>query len=266
MKVRRRCRSSGRATRTRPTKRDVSDDPDGRDGRRGRARGDDADGEDERGEQRQERRPGGCPVLRPARPAAAYESGRRRRAVQGVGRQLDVAGRDVRPGGLHRRQDDADGDDRQDDDGAEGQDVAEGDGQDGRQRRPRSRRSGPRSRPCRRSARDRPSTARPSSTRRRRAAGTGRPARPWPGPPVARAMGRPTTVPMIMIQASTTREPIIRLERDEARVAAAHRMAAPRPPTIAITAGSVTARAVACPDGQGRVASGGGASQGGRRR
>ena len=38
-----------------------------------------------------------------------------------------------------------------------------------------------------------------------------------------------------MIQASTTRDPIIRLDRDEATVADAHRMAAPRPPTIAVT-------------------------------
>jgi ribosomal protein S20 len=38
-----------------------------------------------------------------------------------------------------------------------------------------------------------------------------------------------------MIQASTTRDPIIRLERDDATVATAQQMAAPRPPRIAIT-------------------------------
>ena len=39
----------------------------------------------------------------------------------------------------------------------------------------------------------------------------------------------------------TTREPIIRLERDETSVAVAHSAAAPRPPMMAITAASVAA-------------------------
>ena len=53
-----------------------------------------------------------------------------------------------------------------------------------------------------------------------------------------------------MTQASTTRDPSIRLERDEQSVAAAHSTAAPRPPRIAVTgrvwrvAGAVVARVV----------------------
>src|SRR6478752_9817907 len=42
-----------------------------------------------------------------------------------------------------------------------------------------------------------------------------------------------------MIQASTTLEPSIRLEREEHRVAIAHSRAAPRPPMMAVTVGSV---------------------------
>src|SRR3954467_484406 len=53
------------------------------------------------------------------------------------------------------------------------------------------------------------------------------------------AIGTPTTTPTIMIQASTTLEPSIRLEREEHRVAIAHSRAAPRPPMMAVTVGSV---------------------------
>ena len=45
----------------------------------------------------------------------------------------------------------------------------------------------------------------------------------------------PTTQPMSMTQARTTLEPIMRLDRDDARVAEAHRAAAARPPRIAVT-------------------------------
>jgi hypothetical protein len=38
-----------------------------------------------------------------------------------------------------------------------------------------------------------------------------------------------------MTHARTTLEPIIRLDREEARVAVAHRTAAARPPRIAVT-------------------------------
>src|SRR5580765_6629263 len=55
------------------------------------------------------------------------------------------------------------------------------------------------------------------------------------GMPVARASGAPTMVPTIITQARTTREPIIRLDREEARVAVAHRTAEARPPRIAVT-------------------------------
>src|SRR3954468_24172735 len=55
------------------------------------------------------------------------------------------------------------------------------------------------------------------------------------GTPEMRASGRPTIAPTIITHASTTRDPIIRLERDEARVAIAHRTAAPRPPMMAVT-------------------------------
>ena len=46
------------------------------------------------------------------------------------------------------------------------------------------------------------------------------------GAGLATAIGNPTATPTIMIQARTTREPSIRLERDEQRVAAAHSAAA----------------------------------------
>ena len=46
----------------------------------------------------------------------------------------------------------------------------------------------------------------------------------------------PTTTPTTITQPSTTREPSIRLERDEQRVAAAQSTAAPRPPMMATTA------------------------------
>ena len=46
-----------------------------------------------------------------------------------------------------------------------------------------------------------------------------------------------------MIQASTTLEPSIRLEREEHRVAIAHSRAAPRPPMKAVTVGSVAGAA-----------------------
>ena len=46
--------------------------------------------------------------------------------------------------------------------------------------------------------------------------------------------GNPTTAPTIMTQANTTRDPSIRLLRDEHRVAVAHRTAANRPPTMAV--------------------------------
>ena len=57
------------------------------------------------------------------------------------------------------------------------------------------------------------------------------------------AIGTPTTTPTIMIQASTTLEPSIRLEREEQRVAIAHSRAAPRPPMMAVTPASVQAEA-----------------------
>ncbi len=56
------------------------------------------------------------------------------------------------------------------------------------------------------------------------------------GAGLATAIGRPTTTPTIITQARTTRDPSIRLERDEQRVAAAHNAAAPRPPMMAVTA------------------------------
>jgi hypothetical protein len=54
------------------------------------------------------------------------------------------------------------------------------------------------------------------------------------GAGLAIATGRATATPTIMIHASTTRDPSIRLERDEQRVAAAHKAAAPRPPMSAV--------------------------------
>ena len=62
-------------------------------------------------------------------------------------------------------------------------------------------------------------------------------------------------MPTIITQASTTREPIIRLERDEARVADAHRTAAPRPPMIAVTSTSVAVPTAPAASGDGRSAS-----------
>ena len=56
------------------------------------------------------------------------------------------------------------------------------------------------------------------------------------------AIGRPTTTPTTMTQPRTTRDPSIRLERDEHRVATAHSTAAPRPPMMAVTRGSVAGR------------------------
>ena len=55
--------------------------------------------------------------------------------------------------------------------------------------------------------------------------------------------------PMSITQPSTTREPSMRLEREEARVAAAHSAAAMSPPRIAVTRASVRAarRAAARP-------------------
>src|SRR6186997_3420928 len=53
--------------------------------------------------------------------------------------------------------------------------------------------------------------------------------------------GTPTIVPTIITQARTIREPIIRLDRDEARVAVAHMTAAVRPPMIAVTRLSLAA-------------------------
>ena len=47
--------------------------------------------------------------------------------------------------------------------------------------------------------------------------------------------GMPTTVPTSITQARTTREPSMRLEREEQRVAAAHSAAAPSPPRMAVT-------------------------------
>ena len=66
------------------------------------------------------------------------------------------------------------------------------------------------------------------------------------GTPLATATGSPTMVPTIMTQASTTREPIIRLDRDEARVAVAHRTAAARPPRIAVTRSSLAGMCSGC--------------------
>ncbi len=43
------------------------------------------------------------------------------------------------------------------------------------------------------------------------------------------------TTPTTMTQPRTTRDPSIRLERDEQRVATAHSTAAPRPPMMAVT-------------------------------
>ena len=49
------------------------------------------------------------------------------------------------------------------------------------------------------------------------------------------ATGRAMTTPTTITQPRTTREPSIRLERDEQRVATAHSTAAPRPPMMAVT-------------------------------
>src|SRR5260221_14532599 len=54
------------------------------------------------------------------------------------------------------------------------------------------------------------------------------------GAGLATATGRPTRTPPIMIQASTTRDPNIRLDRDEQSVAVAHSEAAPKPARIAV--------------------------------
>src|SRR5260221_2063725 len=70
------------------------------------------------------------------------------------------------------------------------------------------------------------------------------------GAGLAMATGRPTATPTIMIQASTTREPNIRLERDEQRVAAAHSAAAPRPPRIAVIDAVWRVRAVGAAQGR----------------
>ncbi len=78
------------------------------------------------------------------------------------------------------------------------------------------------------------------------------------GTPDTTASGSPTRVPTTMTQARTTRDPIIRLEREEARVAVAHRMAAPRPPTMAITGRSVglADRSAQATDGRSAVSGG----------
>ena len=61
-------------------------------------------------------------------------------------------------------------------------------------------------------------------------------------PGVRAARGRsPRRTPTAMTQPRTDIGPIIRLDRDEARVAMAHERAAPRPPTIATIEASVTA-------------------------
>jgi hypothetical protein len=57
------------------------------------------------------------------------------------------------------------------------------------------------------------------------------------------AMGIPTMAPTTITQAITTREPIMRLEREEQRVAVAHSAAAPSPPMMAVTRPSVMGRA-----------------------
>ena len=57
------------------------------------------------------------------------------------------------------------------------------------------------------------------------------------------ATGSPTATPTIMIQARTTRDPSIRLDRELQSVAAAHSTAAPRPPRMAVIAVQCGARA-----------------------
>ncbi len=52
--------------------------------------------------------------------------------------------------------------------------------------------------------------------------------------PEAAASGVVTTSPMSIIQATVEVAPIMRLDLDDARLADAQRMAAPRPPRIAI--------------------------------
>src|SRR6188768_812031 len=55
------------------------------------------------------------------------------------------------------------------------------------------------------------------------------------GPGLTAAIGNPTMTPTTITQPSTTREPSIRLDRDEQSVAAAQSTAAPRPPMMATT-------------------------------
>jgi hypothetical protein len=55
------------------------------------------------------------------------------------------------------------------------------------------------------------------------------------------ATGIPTITPTTITQASTTREPSMRLDRDEQSVDAAHSAAAPSPPMMAVTRSSVAA-------------------------
>jgi hypothetical protein len=69
------------------------------------------------------------------------------------------------------------------------------------------------------------------------------------GAGLAIARGIPTITPMTITQAMTTRDPSIRLDRDEQRVETAHSTAAPRPPMMAVTRPSVAADARVRPAG-----------------
>ena len=156
-------------------------------------------------------------------------------AVERVGDDVEVAGRDIRPDRLERgrgrpRRDDAEhqpcgdadrvaegycderrdrafrGDDRRDD-----RDLADA------QRRIRQLQPD--------------DVADPRKTRAKRAST----ARASLGAGAEDRIGKPTMTPTTMTQPSTTREPSIRLERDEQRVATAQSTAAPRPPMMATT-------------------------------
>ena len=169
-------------------------------------------------------------------------------------RSISPAGTSV-PDRLERGQHDPDGDDRQDDARGEGDGIAEPDRDDGRDRTlgGHDRRH------------DRHLADLERRVRQPQAADVTEPGeqqqRQRPGlEPLDRgstnASGMPTMTPMSITQPSTTREPSIRLEREEARVAAAQSAAAMSPPRIAVTRASVTAArrvcgaagTVGCPD------------------
>ena len=224
-----RWRTSGRATMTRPMRRREGD-PDRRD-QHGRLAGrDEPDPEDDR--RRQDRRTACACIGRRAsvRPADA---------ASGASAASSMSpDRHVRPRGFDRRQDDADGDDASST-AATRPIVSPSATAISAATAPSVATIGATMETLPKVRADTRRTARPSSRGRRRAGGPARPGGMSVGTPVTRAIGSPTMVPTIITQASTTRDPIIRLDREEARVADAHRTAAPRPPMIAVTRSSL---------------------------